>query len=72
MKYLHEVYTLQNYKKHYILLKTTSEIPLFVIKEDREQTAAFDYYKYEATCEKYFLLHFKSSFRFPYLDIQIS
>ena len=35
----------KNYKKYCILLKSTFEIPLFHIKEAREQTAAFNYYK---------------------------
>ena len=34
------------YKTLHILLKTTFEIPLFFIKEVREQTGVFDYYKY--------------------------
>lgn len=35
------------YKKHWIFLKTTSEISLFLMKEVREQTVGFDYYKYD-------------------------
>ena len=35
-----------NYKINCILSNTTFEIPLFLIKEVLEQTAAFDYYKY--------------------------
>ena len=36
----------KNYKKPCIILKTTFEIALFPIKEVREQTTIFDYYKY--------------------------
>ena len=42
MTYLHW----KNDMKHCILLKTTTEIPIFLIKEVCEQTAAFSYYKY--------------------------
>ena len=33
-------------KKHVILLKTTFETPLLLLKEVSEQAAGFDYYKY--------------------------
>ena len=46
MKYLYGVSTLEEYKKHCIILNKTFEIPLFLIKDVYEQTAAFDYYKY--------------------------
>ena len=36
----------ENYKKHCLLSKIAFEIPLFLIKEVCEQTAAFNYYKY--------------------------
>ena len=42
MMFLHQ----KIFKKHYILLKTTFEIPLFLVEEDWEQAAAFNYYKY--------------------------
>ena len=36
----------KSYKKHWILLKTTSEITPFPIEEVCEKIAAFEYYKY--------------------------
>ena len=42
MTFLHQ----KDDKKHCILVKTTFEICLFLIKEVSEQTAAFNYYKY--------------------------
>ena len=36
----------KNYKKHYIHLNTTFEMPLFLLQEFDEQTTAFDCYKY--------------------------
>ena len=36
----------KNYKKHYILLNTTFEMPLFLLQEFLEQATAFDCYKY--------------------------
>ena len=36
----------KNYKKNCILLKTTVELPLFLISEVDEHIAAFEYYKY--------------------------
>ena len=36
----------ENYKKHCLLSKIAFEIPLFLIKEVCEQTAAFNCYKY--------------------------
>ena len=36
----------QNHKKHCILLKTTFEVPFFLIKEALEQAAAFNYDKF--------------------------
>ena len=42
MTFLHYI----NYKKCSILLETAFEIPVFLMKEVREHTAAIDYYKY--------------------------
>ena len=36
----------RNYRKRNMLLKTAFDIPLFLMKEVCEHTAAIDYYKY--------------------------
>ena len=46
LKDLYDVFTLENYQKHCMLLKKSFEIPYFLSKEVCEQTAAFIYYKY--------------------------
>ena len=43
MMFLHK----KNFKKRCILLKTYFKITLFLAQEDWEQTAVFDYYKYD-------------------------
>ena len=49
LKYLYGTFILESFKKHWIIkynIKYNFEIPLLLIKNVYEKTAAFDYYKH--------------------------